>query len=145
MALIDFNRIMRVVKLDKKVFKEIRDDKDALGQGLILVVLIGLITAVAQALASVLKELIQPTVFGIGGSLVMSLILIVAMPVVGVICIFLFAILPHLIAKHGFKGKSSYMGYVKAFCFVEIVSLLSVIASFIGIIPLIGSLLALLL
>jgi hypothetical protein len=145
MTLIDFKRIKRVIKLDKKVFKEIRDDENALTQGLVLVVLVALITAVAQGAASILQELIQPTIMGLGGAAIVSVIMIVALPILSVIFIFLLAILPHLIAKHGFKGKSTYMGYVKAFCFVEIISLLSIIASLLGVIPIIGSILMLLL
>jgi len=112
MAYIDFKRIERVVKLDKTVFKEIRDDKNALGQALVVL----LVAAILGSIWSIISTL--------GVFLV---IIVIAAPIGWVI----WTGILHIIAKL-FGGKATYTGYLKVMGYAEAPMAL-------GVIPIVGS------
>ena len=112
MAYIDFKRIERVVKLDKSVFKEIRDDKNALGQALVVL----LVAAILGSIWSIISTL--------GVFLV---IIVIAAPIGWVI----WTGILHIIAKL-FGGKATYTGYLKVMGYAEAPMAL-------GVIPIVGS------
>ena len=112
MAYIDFKRIERVVKLDKTVFKEIRDDKNALGQALVVLL-------VAAKLGSIWSIISTLGVF--------LVIIVIAAPIGWVI----WTGILHIIAKL-FGGKATYTGYLKVMGYAEAPMAL-------GVIPIVGS------
>lgn len=113
MTYLDFKRIECVVKLDNAVFKEIRDDKDALKQAIVVLYLSAIIASIWGIIAS----------FGI----FLVVILIVA-PIGWLI----WTGILHIIAKI-LGGKASFKGYLKVTGYSEAPMAL-------GIIPIIGQL-----
>ena len=113
MQYIDFKRIERVLKLDKTVYKEIRDDKDAMTPAIIVLLL-------AEVIGSIWSILMS---FGLG------LIAVVIGALIGWV---IGTGILHIIAKL-FGGKSSYTGYLKAMGYAEAPMAL-------GVIPILGSL-----
>ncbi len=112
MQYIDFKRIERVLKLDKTVYKEIRDDKDALVPALAVL----LLSAVIGGLWSILAS------FGLA-----LVAVVIGTPIGWVIGTGIL----HIIAKL-FGGKSTYTGYLKAMGYAEAPMAL-------GVIPFVGS------
>ncbi len=95
MAYIDSKRIERVIKFDKTVFKEIRDDKDALMQAVIVLII-----------ASVLGY-----IWGLGPFVV---VMVIAAPLAWLV----YTAVLFVIAKL-FGGKATYTGYLKVLGYAE--------------------------
>ncbi len=109
---IDFKRIERALKLDKTIYKEIRDDKDAMTPAIIVL----LLAAVIGNLWSIVASL------GLG-----LIAVVIGVP----ICWVIGTGILHIIAKL-FGGKSSYSGYLKAMGYAEAPMAL-------GVIPILGN------
>jgi hypothetical protein len=112
MALINYNRIERAVKFDKNVYKEIRDDKNGYKEGLIVLLVAGIIGSIWSIISSSGVALIW---------------LLIGMPFTWLI----FGGMIHLFAKM-LGGKATYSSYLGAMGYAE-----APIAM--GIIPIIGS------
>jgi hypothetical protein len=109
---IDFKRIERALKLDKTVYKEIRDDKDAMTPAIVVL----LLSAVIGGIWNIL------------GSLGMALIgIVIGVPLGWLIGTGIL----HIIAKL-FGGKSTYSGYLKAVAYAEVPMAL-------GVVPVVGN------
>ena len=112
MEYIDFKRIERVVKFDKGIFKEIRDDKNAMPGAVVVLLLASIIGSIWSILASFGLALIGVVIFTPIGWFIGTGIL-------------------HIIAKL-FGGKSTFEGYLKVTAYAEAPTAL-------GVIPLIGT------
>jgi hypothetical protein len=113
MTYFDIKRIERVLKLDKTVFKEIRDDKDGVGQGLVVLWLSAIIGGIWGVILSQ------------GMALIGILIILPIGWAVGTGIFFLLAKL--------FGGKSSFQGYLAVLGYAQAPRAL-------GIIPFLGDL-----
>lgn len=111
MSLLDIGRIKRVVTLDEKVYKEIRDDKEALKQAVVIVLLAAFIGS------------IWSIIFTLG----LGLILVILTPVI----LAIWTVILHVIAKI-LGGKASFKGYMNTIFFGYTPVAL-------GIIPFVGS------
>lgn len=114
MALIDFKRIKRVLATDKTVFKEIAEDRNALTEALIVVVLSIFIGSIWDVLIS-------------GYILSTLMFMLVGIPIGWVIS----GGILHILAKI-LGGKASYANYLKVVGY-------STAPEFLGIIPIVGS------
>lgn len=112
MEYIDFKRIERVIKLDKAVFKEIRDDEKAMG----------------QAIAVLLLAVIIGSIWGIISSMGVFLVFIlIVVPIAWVISTGIY----HILAK-ALGGKATFKGYLKVLGYAEAPVAL-------GVIPILGT------
>jgi hypothetical protein len=112
MAMLNYKRIERAVKLDGKIYKEIRDDKDGFKEGLIVLLCAGIIGGIWSIIGSLGFALIgiligMPIGWLIGGGIL------------------------HIFAKL-LGGKSTYTGYLAALGYAQAPMAL-------GIVPILGS------
>lgn len=121
-------RIIRVFKLDSSVFREIAEDKSAMTQAAIIVVVVSLISAVAMALSAVLTE----TGNAIGAFFLTFLS--------GVLLSWiLWAVLTYAVGVFVFKGKTDVPEMMRVLGYANAPNLLGILA----IIPCVGWLAAL--
>ncbi len=116
-------RIMRVFKLDSSVFREIAEDKAAMTQAAIIVVVVSLISALAMALSAVLTE----TGNAIGAFFLTFLS--------GVLLSWiLWAVLTYAVGVFVFKGKTDVPEMMRVLGYANAPNLLGILA----IIPCVG-------
>ena len=138
MKFIDTNRIERVLKRDKTVWTEIRDDKSATLQCVMTVVAVILLNVLASALVSIIQSP-STAVQTIVGMLIAMVALIILGPIIVSIAVTLGAIIPHIIAKM-LGGKSSFIGYIKVLCYVFVLNAASAVFTLFNVIPVAGAL-----
>ncbi len=112
MGLFDVERIRRVVMLDEKVYKEIRDDEEATVQALVVLLLASIIGGIWSIITAPWIGLI---------------FIVIGVPII----LFIGTAILHVIAKL-LGGKAGFMGYLRVLCYTQAPNAL-------GIIPLIGS------
>jgi len=143
MKFIDINRIERVLKRDKTVWTEIRDDKSATLQCVMTVVAVIILDVLAASLVSIIQSpstVIQTIV----GTLIAIVVLIILGPIIVSLAVTLGAIIPHIVAKL-LGGKSSFIGYIKVLCYVFVLNAASAVFTLFKVIPVVGGLIDLLL
>jgi hypothetical protein len=138
MKYIDTDRIKRVIKRDKTVWTEIRDDKGATLQCVLTVVAVILLNVLASSLVSIIQSP-STAVQTIVGTLIAIVGLIILGPIIVSIAVTLGAIIPHIIAKM-LGGKSSFIGYIKVLCYVFVLNAASAVFTLFNVIPVVGAL-----
>jgi hypothetical protein len=143
MKYIDTDRIKRVLKKDKTVWTEIRDDKSATLQCVLTVVAVIILNVLASSLVSIIQSpsTAAETVFG---TVIAMVVLIILGPIIVSLAVTLGAIIPHIVAKL-LGGKSSFIGYIKVLCYVFVLNAVSAVFTLFNVIPVVGVLINLLL
>jgi hypothetical protein len=143
MKYIDTERIERVIKRDKTVWTEIRDDKSATLQCVLTVVAVILLNVLASSLISIIQSpsTAVETVFG---TVIAIVALLILGPIIVSIAVTLGAIIPHIIAKL-LGGKSSFIGYIKVLCYVFVLNAASAVFTLFNVIPIVGPMINMLL
>ena len=116
-------RIMRVFRLDASVFREIAEDKSAMTQAAIIVVIVSLFSAIGAAVAAVIAET-GNAVVAFFGTLLMGILL-------GWV---LWAILTYAVGVFLFKGKTDIPEMMRVLGYANAPNLLGILA----IIPCLG-------
>jgi hypothetical protein len=117
------DRILRAIRLDTSVFKEIAEDEGAMSQAAIIVVVVSLLSAIGGAIAS--NNFIV--------SLIVSLLLSILIGWIG------WAILTYFIGTFLFKGKTDIPEMMRVLGYANAPNLLGVF----GFIPCVGWIIAL--
>ncbi|ODS42633.1 MAG: hypothetical protein MSIBF_04850 [Candidatus Altiarchaeales archaeon IMC4] len=123
-------RIKRVLLLDQGVYREVRDDKAALLQGVAIVLAAGFLGAVGSIIASYIPNDFINEIFGP----LLGLFDLILLPLVFLICLPITTLIAHIPAKL-LGGKSSYMGFLRSIAFTDAPGIFSVI-------PVIGAIIA---
>jgi len=107
-----FNRITRVLSLDREVFAEARDDKDALVSGAIIIIIASIFISIGGLLESFLVPGIEEKSIS-SGSLGFGLLDIVIFPVIALIAWPIISGYLHIFCKLA-GGKADYTGFLRA-------------------------------
>lgn len=124
------NRLMRVIRFDASVYREIAADSNALSQALIVVVA----SIIISSLGSISSAM------QVGGDVIVMAIFVIAAIIGGLVGFALFSFLAALIAQNLFQGKTSFQEMARTLGFTYIFQTVGVL----GLIPCLGALIALL-
>jgi hypothetical protein len=124
------NRVMRVIRFDASVYREIAADSNALPQALIVMFVSILISSIGS-IGSALQ---------VGGDLIAMVAFVAAAFIGSLIGFALFAFVAALVAQNFFQGKTSFNEMARTLGFTYIFQVVGVL----GLIPCLGGLIALL-
>lgn len=124
------SRLMRVIRFDASVYREIAADTNALSQALVVVVA----SIIISSLGSI------GSIMQIGGDVLAMVAIVIASIIGGLVGFALFSFLAAFIAQNFFQGRTNFQEMARTLGFTYIFQVVGVL----GIIPCLGGLIALL-